>query len=88
MSTNKKSKKKILEKIEELLSEQRYHRGIINTLVRAAEKNGYAVLTYEGMTFVHYLDGTVPDPIQSTIRKHEGVIQGLQFAIDALKIEL
>lgn len=38
--------------------------------------------------FVYNQDGTVPDLVQGSIRRCEGVIQGLQWAIDALEKEL
>ena len=88
MITNKSYKKTILKKIEELKFEQDSYRRVIEEKVHFAKSLGCDVHTYEDMTFVYLSDMTVPDWIQSSIRRCEGVIQGLQFAIETLEKEL
>ena len=88
MITDKTYKDKILKKIEELKSDQEYYRHMIDSWVRIAEENSYNVRTYEGMGFVYCPDGTVPDLVQGSIRRCDGVIHGLQLAIDELEKEL
>ena len=81
-------KNKIHDKIEELKSDQEYYRGCIDNYVHVVKAFGGNVHKYEDITFVYNQDGTLPDLVQGSIRRCEGVIQGLQFAIDALEKEL
>lgn len=88
MITNKRYKKKILEKIEELKSDQDYYRRAIDAEARIAIEHGYIVKKHEDMTFVYRPDMTIPELIQGSIRHSEGVIDGLRLAIESLEREL
>ena len=85
MITNKAYEKKIMEKIVELRCAQDFYRREIDSRIDIAEDYGYIVQTYEGMVFVYRPDMTIPDFLQSSIRRCEGVIHGLQLAIDELE---
>lgn len=83
------TKKKIQALIDNLMEDQDFYRGEIDSIIDSAKKFGYIVHKYDDIVFL-YRPGYDPvgGPTQTALDSCRGRIEGLQRAIDELKNEL